>query len=148
MVRRLTDWYTAYQDFTAMFEPPPLFNKWSALMALSTAVGRKVWLLDGNLKTFPNLYIIFVGPSGVGKTTAMREIRPFIERTGIRFSASKVNHPSQLIKDMPNGQMMDESMGLITPYLVYAEEFPSFLGTAAYENGLISLITDLYDCTE
>jgi len=35
-----------------------------------------------------------------------------------------------------------------TPYLIYAEEFPSFLGDKAYATGLLADLTALWDCPE
>ena len=144
----ITNWYEAYQEYTERWEPPKIFNKWVALSILSVATQRQVWLQEGNSRLWPNLYVVFVGPSGSGKTSAMREAVPFLDALGIRRSPSKFIHPSQMIVDMVEATKEIEGTGLVTPYMMWAEELPSFLGRDAFKNGVLSDLTTLYDCPE
>ena len=143
-VRKLTNWYEAYQEYTEDFEPPKIFHKWSAIAGLSSLTGRKVWVQEGNRKLYPNLYVILVGPPGCGKGQSMRELRPFLQAAGVRISPDKLT-AAKMIKAISESQVAHPTLGLITPYMIWAEELPSFLGGDAYESGMISDLTALYD---
>ena len=145
MNRKCKDWIDAYIEFTEDFESPPMFNKWSGLLVLSVAAGRRVWLAEANSKVWPNLYVILVGPSGIGKGQAMREALPFIELTGVPRSPDQVTI-QQVVVDMDEKFQIHEEYGKITPYLLWAEELPSFLGMDAWRSGKLADLTTLYDC--
>lgn len=144
------DWISTYLDYCDDFEPPRAFNLWVALSILASAVSRQVWFPFGNTKIWPNLYVVFVGPSGCGKTQAMRKGKPLVDTLGISMSPDKstgaklLHRMSQAVT--PAGSSRD---GMIkTPYLIYAEELPSFLGDKAYSSGLLADLTTLWDCPE
>ena len=148
--RHFTDWVAGYLDYTAEYEPPPAYNLWTALSVLSTAASRQVWFPFGNSRIWPNLYTVFVGPSGCGKTQAMRKGKPFIDCLDIPMSPDKstgaklLHRMSQAVQ--PAGNTRD---GILkTPFLIYAEELPSFLGDKAYTSGLLADLTALWDCPE
>jgi len=143
--RKCKDWLDAYIEFTEDFESPPLFNKWIALLTLSVAAGRQIWLAEANNQVWPNLYVVLVGPSGIGKGIAMREALPFIELTGIPRSPDQVTI-QQVVVDMSEKFTLSEAEGKITPYLLWAEELPSFLGMDAWKTGKLVDLTTLYDC--
>lgn len=146
-LRKTTSWFDAYQEFTSEFEPPKPFHKWSAIAALSAVTGRKIWIEEGNRRLYPNLYIVFVGPPGCGKGQSMREVMPFLKATGVRFSPDKVT-AAKLVESIASSSIAHPSLGMLTPYLIWAEELPSFLGQQAYETGMISDLTTLYDCPD
>ena len=145
--RKTFDWLEGYCEFTEDFEPPKVFNKWCGLIALAAATGRKVWLAEANTHIYPNLFVVLVASSGVGKTTAMREVKPFIDELGVVMSAGKPS-PAKFLTSMSQAVQPVEGLGLLTNYLIWAEELPSFLGTDAYKNGLIADLTTLYDCPD
>ena len=147
MMRKLTSWFDAYKEFTEDTEPPAIFHRWAALTGLAIVLGRRVWLEDGNRKLYPNLYTVLVGPPGVGKGQAMRELRPFLHSVGVRFSPDKIT-AAQLVRSIAASTKIVESVGSVTPYLLWAEELPSFIGESAYESGMLSDLTALYDCPD
>ncbi len=142
--RRSRNWLATYQDFTSMWEPPAVFNTWVGLSVLSAATQRRVFLDEGNSKLYPNLFVVLVAPSGVGKTSAMREAVPFIEATGVAISPSTIT-AARLIQSIQAAVKMDDG-GMVMPYVIWAEELPSFLGSDAYQSGLLAHLTAIYDC--
>src|SRR3990167_8085825 len=136
-MRQLTSWLDAYCELTEEFELPTIFNKWVGLVILSAAAGRKIWLPEANSAIYPNLYVVLSGPSGSGKTSAMREGLPFIIQTGIPLSPTKITAAS-LIQDIASYSTLGPDGLPYSPYLIWSEEFPAFLGTQAYESGLIA----------
>src|ERR1035437_10078796 len=51
---------------------PENLLQWAAYLALSSVLGRKVYLELGDKHVVPNLWVIFVGPSSIHKSTALR----------------------------------------------------------------------------
>jgi hypothetical protein len=142
--RQLGSWLAGYEEFTEDFEPPRIFNRWVGLLTLAAATQRRVWLEDANNAIYPNLFVVLVASSGVGKTSAMREALPFIEAAlgSKHISPSKIT-AAQFAKQFGLAQKIDPRLGIYTPYLVWAEEFPSFLGNDAYKSGMIADLTTL-----
>lgn len=145
--RLCSNWLDAYVEYTSKFEPPAMFARWAGVLTLACATGHKVWLEEANTRIWPNLYVVLVGPSGVGKGMALREALPFIKATGIPISPDKITIP-KLTLSMASQTIVDEELGCYTPYLVWAEELPSFLGLDAYKSGKLADLTSLYDCAE
>src|SRR5512142_899149 len=75
--RKCDDWLTKYVEYTEDFEPPAAYQRWMGVLTLAVAAGHRVWLQEANIKVWPNLYVVLVGPSGIGKGQAMREALPF-----------------------------------------------------------------------
>ena len=147
--RELRSWLEAYEEYTEAFEPPHIFNRWSGLLALSAVTQRRVWLEEANNKIYPNLFVVLVAPSGVGKGQSMREVLPFVE-AGLgtsHISSAKIT-AAQFAKKFGQSQKIDAALGVYSPYLIWAEEFPSFLGSDAYKSGMIADLTILYDNPE
>src|SRR5947208_15822685 len=102
-----------------------MYALWSGLLTLSIATGHRIWLEEANLKIWPNLYVVLVGPSGIGKGQAMREALPFMQATGVQISPDSMTM-AKLAVALAEATLPDEELGLITPYLLWAEELPSF----------------------
>ncbi len=145
--RKCDDWLSGYIEYTQDFEPPKPYQKWMGILTLAVAAGHRVWLQEANLKIWPNLYVVLVGPSGIGKGQAMREALPFLQATGTKISPDKITIP-KLTKVLSDSAINDAEIGLYTPYLIWAEELPSFLGLDAYRSGKLADLTTLYDCAE
>ncbi|MEM4700779.1 MAG: hypothetical protein QXZ51_01370 [Candidatus Bathyarchaeia archaeon] len=82
-----------YKTYTEPLEVPELFHVWCALVALSSAAQRKVWLdYDGLFQVSPNLYVCLVAPPGkCGKDTAMNKVREILDNIpGIRTKSDSI----------------------------------------------------------
>lgn len=76
--------YLSYVDNT---ESPRLFHVWAALSGLSACMGRRCWYPMGTGEIFPNQYVLFSGPPGVRKSTAVSiMVRNLRKSTGVRFA--------------------------------------------------------------
>lgn len=58
-------------EFSSGFSSPKVFRKWAAIGILSGVMERRVWAKTKKSDLFPNLYIILVGPPGVGKSAIL-----------------------------------------------------------------------------
>jgi energy-coupling factor transporter ATP-binding protein EcfA2 len=84
---------TAYlNDYLQMVEDtesPRIFHIWSAVFAMSAALGRRCWLPFGTFDIYPNQYILMVGSPGTRKSTAASQAKKLLKQaTGTRFAPS------------------------------------------------------------
>lgn len=70
-------------------ESPRIFHIWSAVFAVSAAMGRRCWLPFGTFDIYPNQYILLVGTPGTRKSTAASLSRKLLKQsTGVQFAPS------------------------------------------------------------
>ena len=131
MKRVLTNWIDSYVQFTRHDEAPERFHRWTAIMVLSAAVNRNCWMDRGYYKTFPNLYILFVGPSGVGKSSSSGIGVELIRESTLKLNIYKDSiTPPALIDFMSRAVINMEVEGKViqkTPLLLYASELGNLL---------------------
>lgn len=148
--RKLPNWIDAFLLYTNNTEPPYLFRKWTAISCIASAMQRKCGLDWGTALTwYPNLYVVLVGPSSSGKSTAMSAGLEIVsELPAIRMSAQATSLQA-LIRRLKETNLTD--IDLVTgeqtyhsSMTIFSKEFTVFLG---YHNKeLISSLCDWYDC--
>ena len=141
-------------------EVPDSFYVWSSYAALSTFIGRNVFLRAGRMIYYPNIYAILVGSAGSGKTQAMDVAKRLVEDVPkmaprismstetpegwLRYMAGDPDAnpaiPSQVLTPVtwPTG-----SIGPSYPMLIKANEFINFI--AKDPIGWITTLNDIYD---
>lgn len=77
----LREYLTLYEES----ESPRTFLMWSLIAAAAGLVGKNAHLQLGELRVFPNLYVILIGPSGVRKSSAISMMTKLLESTTIYF---------------------------------------------------------------
>lgn len=81
------DFLDTYLQMVEETESPRAFHLWSAISAISSCMGRRLWLPFGNGALHPNIYTLLVGGAGVRKSTAMNIAMGMVRKnTGVRFS--------------------------------------------------------------
>lgn len=157
MARNLKNWLKAYMEFTAETESPASFHYWTGATIVSAALKRNVYLDMKQFKVYPNIYVILVGPSGARKSTATAIGMEIVRQVGIRKFSDKITGAA-LIRDLSKAQekkitatnnggvTSGAEIEFVSPMLIYASELGVFLGHDAYGSGVITDLTDLYDC--
>lgn len=162
--RRLTDWLPAYLEYTSHTESPTQFHLWTAVFTIAGALGRKVWLEDGDLVYYPNFYIIFVGPPGVARKSSSISIGQRILRQVplarfapnstswqallARLSESTISIPigdGHIARIADGAQFMGESLTMSCISAV-AKELGPFMSLKNAE--MLDVMTDLWDGTD
>lgn len=146
------------------------YHYWAGLSVLGAAARRNFFMLEGEKRLFPNLYMLFEGDSGCGKNTAIDRARDLMKATNVALLrqtaegsviervptigllSSKMT-PIRLFKGLKGCQKMVgpmralerpddfESCGLIA-----APELATLLGEAQFGSSqLVSLFTQAYD---
>lgn len=62
-----TDFISDFMSLTQGALSPDLFRRWTAISLVAAALERRVWVKTGPRIAYPNLYVLLVGPPGVGK---------------------------------------------------------------------------------
>lgn len=69
--RHFNSWIEAIVDAHPDTPIPARYRRWSAISAVSGALGRKCWWDWGAYMVYPQQFIVLVGPRGIGKSAAM-----------------------------------------------------------------------------
>lgn len=145
----MTDWINEFVAATEGINSPEIFRKWGAIYALSAAMERKVWVRTGGSDMFPNLYVIFVAPAGVGKSESTWRAREVITSLEDHFIAPSSVTKASLIdalaaaKRVATQPLPDEPLRFNSLPIVSNE-----LGVLIpkYDMEFMAALTDLWDC--
>lgn len=147
-----TGWLGEYLQFTLGHEAPDIFHFWVGVSVLQSVIRRNIYFEHGYYRIYPNAYIILVAPPGkCRKSTAMDiGVGILTQLEDINVIREKVT-PEALVKSLsaqPTAHTEGGSIVLETASaaLLYASELTVFLGREKYNEGLIALLTTLFDC--
>lgn len=131
-------WLHDYIEWTRQTEPPTVFHFFVAAATVGAALGRSVWFDKGAYSVFPNLCVVLVAPTGrCRKTSACGVGVGLLSRVGGTVLADKTT-PEALVDAL---RANANAVGLL-----YAPELAVFLGKQKYQEGMVPLLTSLFDC--
>lgn len=157
--------FAKFITYTSGGEICPRYRFFSLAGALGSIIRRKVYFQRSKVEVFPtlfpNMWIILVGPQGRGhKSTALRLSRNFLTKltSSPRILASKLT-PEALAKALSSPSITQAiTTGIDSQFhsmlkkeatgLLYSSELGVLLGKEKYNQGMIPLLTDLYDCPD
>lgn len=129
-----------YIEYTRTTEPPTVFHFFTGMVAMGSALARNVSFNLGFGHIFPNMCVILVAPSGKCRKTSCCELGIKLYRAiGGTILADKIT-PEALVQAFEDKA---SATGLI-----YAGELAQFLGKQKYMEGMIPLLTRLFDCPD
>jgi hypothetical protein len=130
-------------------ETSEVFRRWTAISAIAAALERRVWLDTGS-RLFPNLYVMIIGPSGIGKTRVIdvmldivRTIPEFYISPTSMKTASLVDCLYESKRKLPFVGQENEFVEYNSMY-VAVDELSAFMHQYDYE--LVAALTKFYDC--
>jgi hypothetical protein len=134
-------WIYDYLQYTKNTEPPTVFHVFAAMVALGASMERRVYFSRGAAgNIYPNLCVIIVAPSGkCRKTSCCNIAMGLYERAGGMILADKTT-PEALVEAYKDS---DKACGVI-----YAPELAVFLGKQKYQEGMVPMLTALFDCPD
>jgi len=160
-------WLDEYVAFAAQASPmtPLAFHVAAGLATGSLAIARRLYLPVSTATNFiyPNVYILFVGPSTLPrKTTALRVLRGLLKEAGMqRFLLVERQTPEaftmELTQEVPQSfdswseerrEVWLEERAIAAQRGWLLEEASHLLDSFKrdYSRGLLPLVLDLYDC--
>lgn len=144
--RKLPNWIKAWSQLMDNSEAPNIYNKWTAVSMIASALERKCFL-SWDKKIYPNFFIILVGDAGCRKGTAMSPAREMLDECNFKIAAdatTKEKLVSRLEEANTPFETMDGGFMQYCALTIFSEEFTVFLG---YDNkDLMQWMADWYDC--
>jgi len=156
-------WIGEYLLWSQGSEVPLAWHFWTAVALIGGACRRNLFVPMGNHTIYPNHYALFIGPTGMRKSTAIKTGRRVVdqmntildERDAPRDLRMKVIPdkitPERFLEMMKSELVSDgtkvrrtDSVAMICP-----DELTVLLGKSAFHSDVfIHLLTNLYDCPE
>lgn len=155
-MRKLPSWVDGFVKYTDKMGSPPLFQRWAGIFTVAAALERRVAMRTNKGQLYPNLYVVMVGPPGVGKTVALG-VGHDITWEALVEGASDAHHvaPTSLTKASLIDELLLAERKVVIPTNTPPVQtfnsltlFSNELGTLlpAYESDFMSVLTDIYDC--
>lgn len=142
---------SAYMRYTSEHEGSRKFHLWTAISVLAAVMGRKIYLERAYYSTFPNLYILIVGPAGIVKKSTTTAIGVNLLRAipGFRIMSDQVTQAS-MIDALAESGVQYEVPGspdkrVHSPLYIYASELKALLDEV--HGALPELLTHFFDCS-
>jgi len=142
--RRLSDWLSAYADYTSEQESPSLFHFWVGCSVIAAVLERRVWINRGYYTLYPNLYIVLIGASARVRKTSAINIGYELYRESLpdNVLVSQKTTPEALISIFVKGYKEREVSG----GCIVSDELGVFLGGSSKSMDIMQLLTKWYDC--
>ncbi len=138
-----------YMTWTEGTEVPENYLFWSGISSVSAALSCRVWTRMGRFTIYPNLYIIFLGPPGNGKTVAKdHALKVVREIGGIKMSAEAQTKEAlcrYMQEECIQTYQHNGNAVACTPISIYLSEFSHFLG--ANSSHMLDFLTTVWDRT-
>jgi Protein of unknown function (DUF3987) len=139
-------------EHTEFIESPVLFRKWVGISTIAAMLERKVWVNTGQV-LFPNLYVILVGPSGIGKTRPiveslrmLRQVPDFHLSPTSMTKASLVDCIEESKRDHFTMGPEGRTVQCWNSLFIAVDELSAFM--SKWEHELAAALTKFWDCDE
>jgi len=144
------NWIQSYVKFSQYQQAPTTFHVWTAMSLIASVLRRNVYLDRGYFKTFPNLYICIVGPTGITKSTATNiGVFEFLKNKKLKKAIPDLE---VLIGKGTSWYIYDWFSALANKNrdcccTIYADEMKNLMGDLN-KSELVTMLTDLYTCKD
>lgn len=146
MSRQIKDWIVSYIKYMEDTEHPTAYHIWNAIGCIAGTLQRRVYMPWGGQTIYPNMYIVLVGGSGLGKGESMKPVIEMFKETGLAVAPDAVTTASLIVnmRDKQD-QYVDENNNFVThsSMMIFAKELVVLLGQRDVQK--IAYLTDWYD---
>ena len=132
-------WFADYMSYTRTAEGSSVFQFFVALTILGAALKRKTHILKGHYAIHPGIQVLLVAPSGKARKTST---------AGIGIKLLLKGGFTSVIADKTTPEGLIETLKESSQALVYAPELAVLLGRQKYNEGMVALLTSLFDSPE
>lgn len=155
MARNFESFVDGFVQYTSNLPSSELWRKWAAIGTIAGVLERKTWTYTLGSNLYPNQYIWLVGPPGAGKTVLSSVVQDLWLGVGGLTGPDAIN----VAPSSASGASFVDALRAGDKRIIRPQEFAipvqynaiaaaiNELGVLinAYDNDLISLLTDLYD---
>lgn len=134
-------WFSRYFEMIENTEASPVYHFFCAAVVFGAALQRRVVLPKIPFPIYGNLCVCLVGPTGICRKTSAT-----LPATSLLRNIDDVT----VLADQLTPQSLITSLAstLDATGLIYAPEFAVFLGKQRYMEGIVPLLTALFDCPD
>lgn len=140
------NWIDQVLDETKEAETPKSFLYWSAMAAIAAVANNHVYInRKGVYILRPNLYVMLMAESGLGKGFPVNVAKQLVTVTKATRIISGRNSIQSVIKDMATDESQEDGSGSFLDsraFYVSSEFATSFIR----DEDALTILTDLYDC--
>jgi hypothetical protein len=131
-------WFREWMEVWPTAESPKSFLLFGAMAMLGGCLGRRVWLDQDVHQVRPMLNILLIGPSGIGKSSAVK--------IGKRLLAAvpEFQRP-QFIEGGATKEKLHMDLAENPRCILFAPELAAFFSKEKYKENLIPYVTNLLD---
>lgn len=156
MSRRLSDWLSAYMEYTNNQEAPEVLHYWVGYSMVSAAVRRQVYLDRFWYNLYPNLFVLVVAESGKLRKSVAVNLGMSILKEAVpdAMVMSGRMTPEGLIKNLNVVKHERNKAGTVvkrnpSTVLVHADELATLFGYDRQAAARMAiLLTELYGCPD
>lgn len=135
---------TDYLTHTQIYESPTSFWQWSAYSAIAAVLRDSVFRKQGEITTFPNIYVLFLAQSGARKGAPINLAQSLINKVNNTKVISGRTSIQAVIDELAHTETSGKTGKLIkggSAILIASELAAGIVGDPA----AIGILTDIYD---
>lgn len=133
-------WFQKWMECWPLAESPRSYILFSGMAMLGAAIGRRSYFDLDVHRVFPLMNLLLIGPSGIGKSTALRDIA----LKSLIQNLPEADRPQVSIGKSTKEAMHEDLMA--NPHtIILASELSNLFSKEKYNEGMIPYITDLLD---
>lgn len=144
--RQLSSWIDGFIEYTKHMGSPPLWRKWAAISTIAGALERKVWIDNAKGHLYPNVYVILVGPAGIGKSLMTNQVYNFLRELKTHHVAPTNTSRAGFTDALMRSERVLAHAGKMEQFHainIISNELGTFL--PEWDGGFISVLTDIWD---
>lgn len=133
-------WFRSWMSVWPLAEAPKSYILFSGMAVLGAALGRSVWMNLDIYTVYPLMNLLLVGPSGIGKSTALRDIA-----ADHLINALPVDKRPFLLTGKSTKEAIHQDLMQCPKSMILASELANLFSKEKYNEGMIPYFTDLLD---
>ena len=138
------EWLDSLLDATKESESPIRFKLWAALFCVSVAAKRRIWLgMRGLMRTYPNMYVMIIAESGLGKQFPITMATKLLRLSGVARVVSGRNSIEAIIESI--GKSVTLESGNVIRFAEAGIISGEFANLLVDNTSALRILTELYD---
>lgn len=133
-------WFRDWMKVWPLAEPPKSYILFSGMAMLGAALGRAVWMDLDIHRVYPLMNLLLVGPSGIGKSTALRDIA-----ADHLITAIPLDQRPNLLTGKSTKEAIHQDLMVAPKSIILASELANLFSKEKYNEGMVPYFTDLLD---